>query len=539
MFPKQIYYGYHLEMERRDIMTIQLEIICGLYEKYTPSGQILSMQLKQQDAVIKGVVLYQKEVPLSEEFLYLLQEDDLEELDVDFAKTYSFLCIGQNILEKTAISQTNSNLIVIQSDAKLYEIFYLLQKIVSDYEIWKSQLWRKAVESNSIPSIFKSCTKYLDFPFLLVDANLRIIARSEEGAFEESEELNQLWQADYFPSYIAPMNSTAAGFLSRYTYKQNMNLKFFSVELILFNLVALEKKCGTLVLLNWQGKVQDYHIVIANNIIDIFAQVMVLHKYYQPHYENPFDRLLVDILNDKKVFSKQIEEQLSYIGWNMDDYFYFIKFKRLNDTKEDLSFSHLGETLEHLIPNSRYLKYDRVMFYIVNRSKNNMIYYKDIEKKIYQIIKNYEISVGISNTFKNFEELYNCKNQPDLAVEYGMPINPHDKLYSYEVYMLYHMIDICATVMDVRTLIHPSVKLLWEHDEKNGSDYVQTLQAYLHYDRAVQRGADFLYIHKNTFTYRMNKIEKLIGTKISDEFRITYLLISCTIVKYLQKYKKN
>jgi DNA-binding PucR family transcriptional regulator len=55
-----------------------------------------------------------------------------------------------------------------------------------------------------------------------------------------------------------------------------------------------------------------------------------------------------------------------------------------------------------------------------------------------------------------------------------------------------------------------------EHDERHGSEYVQTLAVYLACMGRLRVAAEQLNIHRNTLEYRMRRIEEVAGIRLDD-----------------------
>ena len=82
--------------------------------------------------------------------------------------------------------------------------------------------------------------------------------------------------------------------------------------------------------------------------------------------------------------------------------------------------------------------------------------------------------------------------------------------------MLEYMIN--AMVKDglKSSYLHPVWKKLLKNDKKYGTEYLETLKVYLTTQCNVQNSADLLHIHRNSFCYRMRKIEELLGMELKD-----------------------
>jgi DNA-binding PucR family transcriptional regulator len=60
------------------------------------------------------------------------------------------------------------------------------------------------------------------------------------------------------------------------------------------------------------------------------------------------------------------------------------------------------------------------------------------------------------------------------------------------------------------------LRLLQEHDEVGGTDYLQTLTAWLDHPGAPTAAARAIHVHPNTMRYRMGRIADLAGLDLDD-----------------------
>jgi len=87
------------------------------------------------------------------------------------------------------------------------------------------------------------------------------------------------------------------------------------------------------------------------------------------------------------------------------------------------------------------------------------------------------------------------------------------------------MKDKVRTAIDT-DLAAPALETLRLHDAKHGTDYYQTLYAYLLCERNQTLTAQKLYIHRNSLIYRIGRIEEIMGMDLNNERDRLYLLLS-------------
>lgn len=68
-----------------------------------------------------------------------------------------------------------------------------------------------------------------------------------------------------------------------------------------------------------------------------------------------------------------------------------------------------------------------------------------------------------------------------------------------------------------------TIQKLVEYDELNHSNYCEVLQCYLDHSGSVKETAEALFVHRNTINYKINKIEEMLGSDLSElETRLRY-----------------
>lgn len=75
-------------------------------------------------------------------------------------------------------------------------------------------------------------------------------------------------------------------------------------------------------------------------------------------------------------------------------------------------------------------------------------------------------------------------------------------------------------------LVHPLLKELRAHDARRHGELYGTLCQYLVHERSLQHGANAMHIHKNTFSYRLERIRELSGVDFDDPMTRLYLMVS-------------
>ena len=104
------------------------------------------------------------------------------------------------------------------------------------------------------------------------------------------------------------------------------------------------------------------------------------------------------------------------------------------------------------------------------------------------------------------------------------------KIYHFQDYMVRYGFSVMK--QNVHTnLIHPAVTRLLEYDAQNHTDFSRTFYMYIRYERSQSHTAAALNVHRNTLTYRLNRLRELISCDLDiPEVRL-HILVSYELLK--------
>ena len=124
------------------------------------------------------------------------------------------------------------------------------------------------------------------------------------------------------------------------------------------------------------------------------------------------------------------------------------------------------------------------------------------------------LCVGTSYPFCGLHLLLRAYEQAHAAIRLsaGTP-----GIMRYQQVVAKHMMERASLTIDGSTFIHPALDLLEEADEREHSNHLADLEAYLSSGRNATATARVLHVHKNTMYYRLQRIEQIACIDLSDE----------------------
>ena len=81
-------------------------------------------------------------------------------------------------------------------------------------------------------------------------------------------------------------------------------------------------------------------------------------------------------------------------------------------------------------------------------------------------------------------------------------------------------------------LVHPALAALRKYDREHDGDMYASLYYYLYYERSLQKAADAVHVHRNSFLYRIRRIQTLLKLDLDDPEVRAYLLFSYRVLNF-------
>jgi Regulator of polyketide synthase expression len=95
--------------------------------------------------------------------------------------------------------------------------------------------------------------------------------------------------------------------------------------------------------------------------------------------------------------------------------------------------------------------------------------------------------------------------------------------------------EICNTV-NLRKYCTPQLYALEKYDAENNSNLLKTLTCYYEHNQSVKETAEYMFLHRNTVKYRLNKCEEILETDLNNMSRNIGIYFSLKILSFLQQH---
>ena len=240
----------------------------------------------------------------------------------------------------------------------------------------------------------------------------------------------------------------------------------------------------------------------------------------------------------QSIGKSEIEDALASIGWKTNDHYVVIVMQSNSTDYADSRTNTAENALEEHFRDSIRLDMEGALALVV-RYADNQESLSGAWEGYRGILESEGLHCGVSTVFNEASLFWEYCNLAKLALDIGMRIEPEQAIHRYESIMLFHVVNLCSQALDIRLLCSEQILRIYEHDQKHGSDLIQTLYVYLLENKSLIRASERLHVHRNTMVYRLAKINEIADLDMNDGKMRQNLLFSCTVLQYVDAMNKD
>ncbi|MEW5921426.1 MAG: helix-turn-helix domain-containing protein [Bacillota bacterium] len=149
-----------------------------------------------------------------------------------------------------------------------------------------------------------------------------------------------------------------------------------------------------------------------------------------------------------------------------------------------------------------------------------------VKERVRQLEPDITVSIGIGRAGSNIDDIKVSYQEARRAVLIANEFGRKDQVTSYDSLGAYNILFNVRNMEELQKFSDQTLGLLLKYDqEKNNDILISTLKTYLACSCNYQKTADHLNVHLNTLKYRLQKIQDLANTDLSNpEVRLNFQL---------------
>ena len=145
------------------------------------------------------------------------------------------------------------------------------------------------------------------------------------------------------------------------------------------------------------------------------------------------------------------------------------------------------------------------------------------------------IYVGIGTMVEGIKDIHRSYKNAYTAYRLTKTAIPRN-LLSYDELGIYKILADVKEDAICPAFVQETVGGLIEYDKKNHTDYMKLLEIYFENECSVVNTSKAVYCHKNTLSYKLDKIKKILGYDILKNENRTKIMVAIYILRLGKEY---
>ncbi|HHX38048.1 MAG TPA: PucR family transcriptional regulator [Clostridiaceae bacterium] len=388
-----------------------------------------------------------------------------------------------------------------------HEVLNIGNEMINSFNTWENLLLHQVVEQTNLQAIFNVAKQHFPLPMALISLNNEI--------YQTSDHWDVVLPSHLLPKIIETITKyTAGSFYGTFMFDQPRTVMYTSIK-------DGNNVVGVLLAYESTNRFQPGDM----NIFNTIAQTIEISLAFQtqtPNLAHPLAKWFQNelIKNNTITYDRYLYEK---VNWMVEDYYCIASIK---STSPKSVIEKIN--LTNLISHNDYCCIKKTGEIVILIHLGQEIGNKKNMEKHHAFITQYyspdEFCIGYSLYFKSLANISEFYNQALLAVEQACKEN---KSHAYIIDNLTSsIIQACKNIPNMELLIHSGIQRLEAYDRAYEDNLNHTFYTYLISGQSVTQTANALYIHRNTVTKRLYKINELLSCDIENKDTWKHLLLS-------------
>lgn len=260
---------------------------------------------------------------------------------------------------------------------------------------------------------------------------------------------------------------------------------------------------GYLLLLDNEKGILPYHMQYMPRISKRITMALKYPPNLHGMFLNVTESILLGVLESQSL--EEAKKKLRKANLKMPSVMRCLIFVSANHNRHDQFY--LERKIRAVFPRASCFIYRKHVIAIVEEADYKLFLQQEVLPKSLRNVQD----IGASASFQNIYELPEQLECAFWSCEIARKLGKKEKCHCYEAYHFYDILSQCKDKRKLETYVHPALEKLHLYDLEHSTELLETLETYVEHGLKVKETAVALYLHRNTLTYRLNKIKELTG----------------------------
>lgn len=438
-------------------------------------------------------------ISLNGNTLFLINDKDYEIREFDFGNNTIILFPGKTNLDE------------------LYEKCkeYLdIQEKVTEYN---QKLMDVFVSTESLQAVLDCAAEIIENPLMVIDNGYRVVCSSKSFECDDLQWKESVVTGYCSLEFVAQFNKLSEiHAIQKETSPVLAGCLMSPIRRCICKMFVEQKSVGYLLAIESNVSFDEAKTDILETIGKLMSKVWAFTalKSGQDIYHSTWDAL-INAIEGLPGSNDILKEYVKNSGLRDNSKYYLILLNLDAYKNSDYEIAPIYNCFRTIFPRSVFSYYNNNILIIIDFTANDHALLDRLNKqKNYFAEKN--IIVAVSDSFLNFNNMKRYYDEVKKTEKFMRIIRKESYIAFYDEFRTYDMLVSRWDSEEVPLYIREKERMIYEYDEEHETEFFKTLYMYIKYSKSLQDTADALFIHKNTVSYRINRIKELFDLDLND-----------------------
>ncbi|MDH8677821.1 PucR family transcriptional regulator ligand-binding domain-containing protein [Fusibacter bizertensis] len=429
----------------------------------------------------------------------------------------------------------------------------ILKKSLSLHETFT----KVALRGGTLNDITATIAEKIRNPLILLDSKFRLLAYKD--IIENQVKLESIFDLHY-KSVVFDNEFNNKLPVDPEKFKKSIKIKFIQNELSLIcrviPVIAIGTIYGYLVVVENVSKLTEIDYIALEHGATVIALERIKAKEIEVVKHRVRSDFFDDLLSDNIRSVNSLNNMAEIHGLNAYKKHYCM-ISELNNTqktnnddfwKDNIQLSKIRDQVTKVI--HAVLNLHKHKAISIHR-RNKIITFVQIDEQDTKLVKNQSLEIArdiVEKCQKQFgavdmhigigkvyEILSMSKSFKEAQEAINMEFRLQDaaKVAHYENYMIYNLLGAELSKEKLKEFYDKTVGNLVDYDKENNTNLVESLKTYFAHNGNISEASKEMFIHRNTFIYRIEKIKSILASDLKDSEALLELQLGLKIMDYL------
>lgn len=423
-------------------------------------------------------------------------------------------------IEETDWKEPDCEYLYIKQSVSFSEMFNRASEAIFMVQQQLNDLRNLVLKRAGLQKLIERIYDIFQNPAYLVDSSFKVLAIERQ---KHMREFSVTWRRleDYgYMSLDLIANLVQSNELNTMESSIKADLihsDYFYTDFINYNLRYQGSIQGHFFIVGMFHKITEGDIELAGDVGEIILQAILQDEQFQKKQGYIYEHFIKDLFAGNINEPSYIRQQIPYL--NLKDGLFVIG-KIVPEQTDELYLERIISQLER---NSdvRTARYDGYILGLFSVPTIEAV--STLLNKLERLGRSLSYQAGISDYFHDIYEASLYTVQASTALDISIKRGTYGVINQYQDIALAALLDLDET--EKKIFCAPEILEMQLYDKQHDTNYMDTLHAYLMNERGAMETAQVLNIHRNTLTYRIERMKELFHLQLeSAPHRYRYFL---------------